>query len=370
LIMDGSVTGFEPIRVLAAELRLSTQQYPTYESRLAFTQTVLEKVRALPGVRSAAIANNGLFRFGSWQTHLSIQETPATQTPPVGLSLVSADYLRTFGIPLRGGRDFTAEEIAVAAPAALINEETAKLWPAGRNPIGSRVRLDPPAPVGSSFLAVSGGAPEVLIVGIIASTKSSEELGVTAAPLVLLPYSRFAPLTRRIFVRTQGKPMLVWESVQQQVQAIDPDQPIFQPLAVEDSLNLETGKARLYMILFGFVGVLGLILAAAGIYGVLSYAVACRTREIAIRIALGATPSELLGMVLVDGAKLLAGGLAIGLAGSSVILGHANIPSVPKTDSLAILAVLTLLTAAALAASCQPARRAARLDPLVALRRE
>ncbi len=208
--------GFQNVRILTIGLPLSPSRYPTYEARVAFTRSVLERLINVSGVQSAAMANNGLFRFGSLQSSFSIEGV--RETPKASLGLVSAGYLRTLGIPLRSGRDLTEQDIASAAQVGLINMEASKRWPAGQSPIGSRIRLDFLTKSDESFLAPVGRTPDVTIVGIFADTKSNDELGVTAAPLVLIPNSLAAPPSRQLFVRTEGNPMLLWNVVRQLVQ--------------------------------------------------------------------------------------------------------------------------------------------------------
>ncbi len=216
-----------------------------------------------------------------------------------------------------------------------------------------------------------GSTPDVTVVGIIADTKNA---GLRSAPdpAVFVPYTVVAPPGRTLAVRTQGKPMLLLNAVRQQVQAIDKDQPVSRPLTLEEALGFETVQPRFNMSLFSFFAALGLALAVVGIYSVLSYTVARRTHEIGIRIALGAERGAVLSLVLRMGGRLVAIGLAAGLAGSYALSKYlrSEVFQVPATDPVAILGVVTLLIAAAVLACLVPARRAARLDPMSALRHE
>ena len=362
--------GFQPDRVLMVSLPLPAKRYPTYQQRIAFAQNILQRVQSLPGVLSAAIGNGGL-PFGGPQSTFAIEGRPPAGTDRITLGLISADYSRTLGIPLRAGRNFTAQDVLHADSVALINQAAAKLWAAGENPIGGRIRLDLLAKPGGNNLAPDGATGNVIVVGILADTKNAG-LREPAAPVVYVPYTLVAPLGRQLALRTQGPPMLLLNAVRREVQAVDRDQPVARPITLEEVLGFETVQPRFNMALFSFFGMLGLALAAFGIYSVLSYTVARRTHEIGIRMALGADRGDVLGLMLAMGGKLVLTGLAAGLLGS-LVLGRylrSEVFEVPATDPVAIAAVVALLTAAAALACYLPARRAARLSPMGALRHE
>jgi putative ABC transport system permease protein len=192
------------------------------------------------------------------------------------------------------------------------------------------------------------------------------------APAVFVPYTMVAPAFRVLAVRTRGNPMLLLNAVRQAVQAIDKDQPVSRPITLEEVLGFETIQPRFNMALFSFFGMLGLALAGIGIFSVLSYSVARRTHEIGVRMALGAERRDVLSLMLFSGGRLVVIGLAAGLLGSFALakLLRSEIFQVPVTDPVAIIGVVILLLASALLASFLPARRAAKLDPMVALRHE
>ena len=362
--------GFQPDRVLMVGLPLPPKRYATYDQRIAFSQSVLERVKAIPGVQAAAIGNGGL-PFGGPESAYSIEGHPQAASRRILVELISAGYTRTLGIPLRAGRELEDREVARGEHVALINETAAKLWPAGESPIGGRLRLDLLENPGGNALVRSGSTPNVTVVGIIADTMNA---GLRRAPdpAVFVPYTMVAPPGRTMAVRTQGNPLLLLNAVRQQVQAIDKDQPVSRPLTLEEALGSETVQPRFNMALFSFFAALGLALAVVGIYSVLSYTVARRTREIGIRMALGAEPGDVLSLMLRMGGRLVAIGLAAGLLGSYVLSKYvrSEVFQVPATDPVAILGVFTLLVAAAFLACLVPARRAACLDPMSALRHE
>jgi putative ABC transport system permease protein len=362
--------GFQPERVLMVSLQLPPKRYATYEQRIAFTQSVLRRVSALPGVESAAIGNGGL-PFGGPQSPFSIAGHPQADTRRILVGLTSPGYAKTLGIALRAGREMSEQEVARAAPVALINETAAKLWPAGESPIGGHLRLDLLAkPPGA--LVAPGVSADVEVIGILADTRN-DGLQNPPMPASFVPYTLVAPTGRIVAVRTRSEqPMLLLNAVRGEVRALDKDQPLSRPITMEEVLGFETAQPRFNMALFTFFGVLGLAIAAIGIYSVLSYTVARRTHEIGIRMALGAGRSHVLRLMLRMGARLAASGLAVGLAGSFILtkLIRSEVFRVPATDPLAILGVVLILGTAAVLACLAPSLRAARLDPLSALRHD
>jgi putative ABC transport system permease protein len=275
------------------------------------------------------------------------------------------------GIALRAGRELSRQEVVHAQPVALINESASKLWPAGTNPIGARIRIDLLEKPGGPLLASPQSAPTVTVVGVIADTRNAG-LRNPPAPAAYIPYTLLAPPFRTLALRTQGKPMLLLNAVRERVRGIDKDQPLARPITLEDVLGFETAPPRFNMALFTFFGVLGLALAAAGIYSMLSYSVARRTHEIGIRMALGAGRRDVLTLILAMGGRLVLIGLGVGLTGSLTLARflRSEVFQVPETDAVALGGVVLLLCGAGLLACFVPARRAARLDPMSALRHE
>ena len=362
--------GFQPDRVLMVDVRLSPNRYSTYQQRIAFTEGVLAAVSSVPGVQSAAIGN-GAMPFGGINSTYSIEGQPKEDSRSLMLGLVSADYAQTLGIPLRMGREMSAQEVAHAEPVALINEAAGKLWPAGVSPIGGRVHLDvldkPPA----SAPAPPASTPVVTIVGVIGDTRNAG-LRDPTAPAAYIPYTLLAPPGRTLALRTRTQPMAMLHAVRERVRGIDKDQPLNRPITLQEVLGFETVQPRFNMALFTFFGLLGLALAAIGIYSMVSYTVARRTHEIGIRMALGAGRGDVLTLMLAMGGRLALIGLAVGLTGSVVMAKflRSEVFQVPGTDPVALCGVVLLLSGAALLACFVPARRAARLDPMSALRHE
>jgi predicted permease len=362
--------GFQPDRVLMMELNASPKRYTTYAQRIAFAENVVAAVSTIPGVQSVALGNGGL-PFGGPHSTYSIEGQPKEDSRELLLGLVSSGYSQTLGIPLRAGRDLSPQEIARAEPVALINEAAAKLWPAGASAIGARVHLDILEKLPPDVLTAASLTPVVTVVGIVGDTRN-DGLRKPTAPALYFPYTLVAPSDRSLALRTRTQPMLLLNAVRERIRGIDKDQPLGRPITLQEVLGYETVQPRFSMALFSFFGFLGLALAAIGIYSTLSYTVARRTHEIGIRMALGAGRGDVLHLMLRMAGRLVLIGLAIGL-GASLALARflrSEVFQVPGTDPAALAGVVLLLTLAALLACFVPARRAAKLDPMLALRHE
>ena len=359
--------GIRPDRVLLVGVPLPPAKYATFEQRGQFVQTLLERVGNLPGVEAASIGHP----FGGPQSPFAIVGQLPDDSKRIGLNLVGADHLRVFGIPLLRGRMFDAAEVLRGDRVALINEAAVKLFPPGEQPIGARMRLgvlQNPAP---RTLVDSSRGSEVTIVGIIANTRNAG-LKNDPNPILVLPYTLIAPLYRMLAVRTAGDPNLQLNPIRTVVRAIDPDQPLGRPITVSEALGEEVIQPRFTMALFTTFALIGLALAAAGIYSVLSFHVLRRTHELGVRLALGAPRRHVLGLMLMMGSRLVVVGLAIGVAVSiaSTRLLRSQLFGVQPADPISYVAVAGLLTCVAFVACYIPARRAAGVDPLVALRQE
>jgi putative ABC transport system permease protein len=362
--------GFQADRVLLIGLQAAPKRYQSYEERVAFSERVLAAVKTLPGAQFAAIGN-GALPFGGPRSAYSIEGRQEDESRRILVGLISADYPKTMGIPLRAGRELNPQEVAHAEPVALINEAASKLWPAGTNPIGGRIHIDMLEKPRGSMLAPASAMPTVTVVGVLADTRNTG-LREPPVPAVFLPYTRLAPSFRVLAVRTLTTPMSLLNAVRGRVRGIDKDQPLSRPITLEEYMGFETVQPRFNTALFTFFGLLGLALASVGIYSMLSYNVARRTHEIGIRMALGAGRAQVVALMLRSGATLVLIGLGLGLAGSFALARflHSQVFQVPETDALAVSGVVLLLSLTALLACLVPARRAAKLDPMSALRRE
>jgi putative ABC transport system permease protein len=354
-------------RVLIVGVPLPPAKYATLEQRNRFAEELLDRVGNLPGVEAATLG----VPFGGPQSPLTIPGQPADDSKRIMINLAGADHLRTFGIALRRGRMFDASEVRRGDRVAVVNEAALTLWPAGENPIGARLRLGvldrPPA----RALADTARAPEVTVIGVIANTRNAG-LRADPVPVVVMPYSVLAPLQRPLAVRTVGDPNLLLNPVRAQVREMDSDQPLGRPITLSDALGEEVIQPRFTMALFSAFAALGLALAAAGIYSVLSFHVTRRAHELGVRLALGAPRRHVLGLMLTMGGRLVVTGLAIGIVASlaSMRLLRSQLFGVQPADPIAYAVVSVLLGFVAFAACYIPARRAAGVDPMVALRQE
>jgi len=246
-----------------------------------------------------------------------------------------------------------------------------KLFPSGENPIGASVKLDflehPPA----RALTDAGRGAEVTIIGIVGNTRNAG-IRNEPTPVFALPFSVLAPLQRMLAVRSAVEPARLTNSVRTAVRQMDSEQPLSRFYSVQEILGQETDQPRFTMALFSAFAILGLTLAAAGIYSVLSFHVLSRTQELGVRMALGAPRRHVLGLMLVTGGRLVIVGLIVGtgvsLAATRML--RSQLFGVAPTDPLSYIGVAILLAAVALAACYIPARRAANVDPIVALRQE
>ena len=366
-VLQGMDTGIDADRVLIVGVPLPPAKYTTLDQRNRFAEELLERVGGLPGVESATFG----LPIGGPQLPFTIVGHATDDSKRIGINLAGADHLRTFGIALRGGRMFDASEVRRGDRVAVINEAALKLWSAGENPIGARLRLPfldrPPA----RSLVDGNRPPEVTIIGVIGNTRNAG-LRSEPTPAVVMPYSIVAPLQRTLAVRGHSDPKLLLNPVRAQVRAMDADQPLGRPITLSEILGQEVIQPRFTMALFTVFAALGLTLAAAGIYSVLSFHVTRRTHELGVRMALGAPRRHVLGLMLTMGGRLVLVGLVIGVAASlaSTRLLRSQLFGVEAADPLSYAGVAVVLSAVALVACYIPARRAAGVDPMVALRQE
>ena len=361
--------GFLPERVMNVGLPLAPKRYATPEQRNRFGQELLERVKNLPGVVAATIGNGGL-PFGGPDSTFGIEGQEDSDTRRVTLHAISGDYLRTLGIPLRNGRMLLNREINGLDHVAVINEAAARLWPTGEDPIGKRLRIDELPRLAEPATNVS---PYVTIVGVIGNTRN-DDLRQEAQPAVLIPYTLVTPPQRTLAVRTQVDPTALMNALRTEVRQMDSEQPINGPTTFEQILGFRTAQPRFIMALFSLFAALGLGLAMAGIYSVLSYLVLMRTREIGVRLALGAQRTNILGLVIQAGGKLVGVGIVIGILGSlgaaQVLRNQLDLFQVATADPISFVAMIILLIVVAGVACLVPARRATKVDPVVALRYE
>jgi putative ABC transport system permease protein len=310
--------------------------------------------------------------YSGWESSYALEGQPRVDGQKVVISLISSNYLRTLGIPLKRGRNFTTAEVENGRHVALINESAARLWPSGTDPTGRGIHVDALAePRKAPVLVAPGVDPDVTIVGVIGDTKN-DGLQDATLPAVYVPYTLIAPAERQLAVRTFGEPLGVLNAVRQKIREMDKGLALGRPMTIDEVLGDETEQPRFNMALFSGFAALGLALAAIGIYCVISYNVTQRVHEIGVRMALGASRADILNWVLRAAAKVAAVGLFIGICGSIALekLVRFNVFGTVTFDAASFAAVMIVLSSVALLAAWLPARRAGKLDPVTALRHE
>ena len=354
--------GIRPENVLALETSLPRDQYKDENKKLDFYQQLLARVGALPGVAKVGAVN--IVPFSSGYDSFTFQIVgqapfPKGHEPYSELRVATPGYFDAIGTSLRRGRLFNEQDDTKAAPVVLINETFARRFLAGQQPIGQRI-------------AFGGGEKEVReIIGVVADVKN-DDLDEQPDPSVYLPYSQDVLPTMNLVIRGTQDPTRLASAVRSEVRAIDPGLPVSNVKTVRQMIDERISPKRLMTYILAVFGLSALLLAAVGIYGVMSYAVTQRTQEIGIRMALGARAADVLQLVVRNGMSLALIGVAIGLAGAFALTRLlANLLfHVTSTDTVTFAVVSISLIVVALFACYIPARRATKVDPLVALRYE
>ncbi|MEA2695270.1 MAG: hypothetical protein QOJ16_4657 [Acidobacteriota bacterium] len=356
--------GFRPERVLTMALDLSSSGgYGEPAAQTAFLSELARRVEALPGVRSAAFGDSlPLARAMRMLRGLRIENRPPKdprEQPEVMLSAVSPGYFKTLGIGLLRGRAFDARDAKPAPPVAVVNRTLAHSFWGDEDPVGKRIRFGPPS------------QPWVTVVGVTADIHR-EDLATAPKAELYLPFLQQPSPFGFLAVRTQGDPAALTAAVRREVRALDADLPIFDVSTLTQRLAASVAARRFGLLLLGAFAALALALAAVGLSGVIAYAVSERTREIGIRMALGADRGDVLSMVVGKGLAMAAAGVVVGLPvafGLSRFLASA-LYGIAPSDPVTYLMIPVILLTAALLAAYVPARRATRVDPVVALREE
>lgn len=340
-------------QVLVFNVDPATRGYTESRGRQFYAE-LLARVRALPGVRSAGLVN--IVPLGGLRGGTDV--TVGHETVQVNLNWVSPGYFETIGIPLLRGRDFTERDNPGAPQVAVVNEQMARrFWP-GQEVIGKQFQLTRPPAL-------------VEIIGVVKDGKMRSYRD-EARPGFYVPVYQHYAKQMSLEVRTAGDPVRMLAALRRELRALDKDLPLGEFQTLRTHLDRALSQERMTVALLGALGLLALVLAGIGLYGVMAFSVAQRTREIGIRVALGAQSSQVLGMVLRHGTVLTLVGLGIGLAGAAILTRFAAslLYGVSPTDPVTFAAIALLLLAVALAACYLPARRAAKVDPMIALRYE
>ena len=357
--------GFDPARVLTLRATLTGERYREPQAQAEFWRRVTAAVETLPGVEAAS-ASRGLPMDdwdGQFFTTAERPNPPAGQVPDANYLVIGSGYFRALQIPIRKGRGFDAHDVPSGPAVAVVNEELARLhWP-GEDPLGKRIRMGSGS-ISFPWLTVVGVAGNVLTRGPDAGVHPEIYVPCTQPPWLLRP--------ENLLVRTAADPARLARAVEDAVHGVDPEQPVAAIRTLDAVARGPLQERRMVMALLGGFAGLAFLLSALGIYSVLAYAVAQRTREIGLRIALGARRGDVVRLVVGRGARLVALGLAAG-TGCALALSRAMadlLYDVRATDPVTFAAVALLLGAASLAACYVPARRASAVQPIVALRHE
>ena len=343
---------------------LPQAKYREPEKRIAFFSQLLERVRALPGVASAATNSHLPLSGNTWGRSLTVEGFPVLsvgQAPVSNHCVVSTSYFNAMGIPILKGRDFDERDTKDSLKVTIIDERLAReYWP-DEDPIGRRVRFGPP----------EDNEPWHTIIGVVGEVRH-ERLDASTRKTVYLPFAQVPMGGSSLAIRTEGRPENLITAVRNQVKEMDPDLPVTRVMPMTEIVSRAVWQPRLYTVLFGVFAAVALILATVGIYGVMSYSVTQRTREIGLRMALGAQRQDVLKLVVGQGIALAGIGVGAGLVLALMLmrLMSSLLFGVTSTDPITFAAVSIFLTGVALGACFIPARRAAKVDPMVALRYE
>jgi putative ABC transport system permease protein len=353
--------GFDARGVVTMNLALPSAKYASDTSQIAFFDALLPRLAAIPGVRSAGAASS-VPLTGGWNRSFTVEgiSVPEGEVGPYGnFRTVYPGFFATLRIPVVRGRGFTDADRAGAPRVAVVDQEMAKKYWPGQDPIGKRIALDG-----------TDEAPNwVQVVGVVGHTRQ-DGIDQEGRAQLYVPYRQMGIPSLTLTLRGAGDPTQLVSAVRAAVREVDPEQPISRVQTMEELVNRDLGPRRFSMALLGLFAALALVLAAVGIYGVMSFDVARRSREIGVRMALGAEASGVLRLILGQGMRLTAMGVVLGVAGSLFLtrLINSQLYGVGAMDPLTMATVVVILVSVAGIASLVPARRATRVDPSEAMR--
>ncbi|AGY60277.1 ABC transporter permease [Gloeobacter kilaueensis] len=354
--------GFRAQGVLSLNIALPESTYPQRSVRVVhFYDQLLGRIRTLPGVQRATIAQSVPLSGADNGTNVELEGRPTVtgNRLTTALRFVGLDYFQTLGIPIQRGRDFLPLDDATAPERAIVNAAFVRRYFASSDPIGRRIRLG------------FGGKDYKQIIAVVGDVHHTS-LGEAVEPEVYVPQAQYPMNEMNVLVLATGDPQRLTRAIQAIVREMDDALPVYGSRSLEELIASSLATPRFWSVLLGLFAAAALLLSAAGIYGVTEYAVAQRTREIGLRLALGATPTSVLRLVIFQGMAAVLVGVGVG-ALLAFVFAHflsSQLFGISATDPLIYLIAATILTGVALVACYLPARRATRVDPMVALRCE
>jgi putative ABC transport system permease protein len=356
--------GFRTENVLTMRMSLPPSRYAEPLQKLNFSNQLLERVKTLPGIESASITTALPLSGMTFGGPFSVEGRPLDMTgkpPHAYVRTLAPDYFKVMGISLIQGRDFGTEDTDKSVPVVIVNEALARGFFAQGEAIGQRIKIGAPG----------SPRPWMLITGVVKDVKS-DGLDALATPEMYLPFSQNISSAMTLVVRTNSNPANSIAAVRGTVQAIDKDQPVYNVRTIAQLFNESIAQRRLNMLMLVAFAIIALLLATSGIFGLMAYTVAQRTHEIGVRMALGAQKSDILKLIFGQGMSLTIIGLGLGLVAAFALtrLMSSLLFGVSATDPLTFLSISLLIAAVALVACYIPARRAMKVDPMIALRYE
>ena len=357
--------GFDTSHTLTASVELPDARYPKPEQATAFYQTLLERVKDLPGVENASAITPLPLGGSTFVISFEVEgrNIPKGQLPSSHFRAITPDYFNVMRIPQISGRAFTNHDDEKSPGVVIINESFAKRHFPNENPIGKHLKPG---------ISVTNETVWREIVGAVKDVKHNQSLSRDYEPEYYMPHAQIPLGSMSLVLRATNDPRSLAGAVQREVHALDKDIPVYRIKTLDQYLGVAVAKPKFNALLLALFAGLALLLTAIGLYGVMAYSVIQRTQEIGIRIALGAQAGNVLQMVLRQGLKLTALGLALGLAAAYALTRYMQslLFGVKPTDLVTFVAIALLLIVVAVAACWIPARRATKVDPMVALRRE
>jgi putative ABC transport system permease protein len=359
--------GLDTANILGASVALPSDKYSRAEDKISFYDRLITRLGAMPGVESVATADT-LPTWGSSKVSYQLAGEPPAEEgrrPRLSALKISPAYFRTLGASLLSGREFNDADVAAGVPVAIVNQLLAtRFWP-GEDPLGKRLR------VFNENTAEPSLEPWLTVVGVASNIIQNDQTRQRFDPVLYLPYRQKPGGAAWILVRTSVPSNGLSNAFRREVQALDPNLPLYGPMAIADRME-GFWDSRFYGSMFLIFAAIALLLASIGLYTVIAHSVSQRTQEIGIRLAIGATTRDILTLVLRQGMIPLGIGLAIGLAASLAVnrLLQSMLVQVSPSDPVTLAVAAAMLILAAMLGCLIPARRAIRVDPVDALRHE